>query len=588
MDDYQDISPQKLNEGTDENFYSRPTLRTAQTQNAIKSNNLSTLNESTRSLSPPPKTQNEFTAKFNSNPSPGFQSVREISSQPQPKFEPQNRISNEFKPVVQDDPSIDDDSNRFSYSKLGIDIKEVLSERPSVILDNDTSFSQSFYTDRQSPISSTRVPRTLDFSRPSDIRSQTPDPVRNFANRNKDNNPLFWSNTPNVQQRGYSSYYEPRRYTIDENKKKEITNLIQSTVNDRRKTIDVGFLRNANDRKDNPMFWSTAQQIKKIYEPKIAEANIFEEFLLPRGVGKILEEENENIRLMENHVTQQKYKLEIDMGQIIEDIHEALNIYRDIIFSKLDKYLEDYKSNYRTLREKVTGYKDRAKEYFHSNESKTKALNLKETFNPVMKGIQFYRSVADVNEPLKKLKEEICEIHGNAFTINREVSKRLIGLMTEELTKQTSHKPLYNHTESVQMHYFELKEEIVQKVKEAMVSFEETMTFIIPPEKFSKLFAFPKIESIISEDNTNIIGDSQRIVVMKIFPDKQIDFEPENTPNCLRALPNDQVAVGCKDGSVKLYNYLTGNITASFKAHNSSVTTIDFMKLQTPEISKNL
>lgn len=170
------------------------------------------------------------------------------------------------------------------------------------------------------------------------------------------------------------------------------------------------------------------------------KTDAFEEFLLPRGVGRVLENEEENIREMEHHITQQKYKVGIDIDSFLEDICEILNFQRDAIHKKMDDYLQTYKKNYVALREKVSQYKEKTKEYFHSKESKSSALHQPSGFCPSMKSIQFYKVEEDLsnlagnyssNSSFVKFKEEECNISGNGAAINREVNKKLIGFLSE-------------------------------------------------------------------------------------------------------------------------------------------------------------
>jgi len=288
----------------------------------------------------------------------------------------------------------------------------------------------------------------------------------------------------------------------------------------------------------------------------------------------------------------EKYKVNIDMDQILQEVSEVLTEQKNLIYSNLDIHMEQYRQNYRILREKVTQYKDKAKEFFNSPDSQKNFIaqqQQQQAFNPVMKKVQFYRvDTTTPNNTFNKFKEENCNVQANAASINREVSKRLIGFLVDELTKQTMHKPLYNHTESLQMMFTEVKENIITKVKECLEDFAPSMAYIATPEIFGNIFAFPQIESCISEDNLNIIGDSEKLLNIKVNLESAIKFEENVKSLCIRAIPNDYAAIGCSDGLVRVWGYNTNSLVSFFRAHNSAVSTINMMKIQTGDLNEHV
>jgi len=486
-----------------------------------------------------------------------------------------------------------------SLKKSGIKIKIKQNQNPGSLTNLTNMRESGDYTNYQgSETSSLNV-----LNEPAQ-KQPVPAPLRR-----RENNPMFWSTVSGMERR-YStpefmsnldastgkSYFEreDEKFVRREDMRREIAKLLfQDNANGKGETADDSSapLRKEKEKRENPMFWSTAQTYKK-KETKKDEPNIFEEFILPRGVGKSLEDEDENIRTMEHHITKEKYKVNIDMDQILQEVAEILTEQKNLIHSNLDIYLEQYKQNYRMLREKVTQYKDKAKEFFNSQDSRKNFIaqqQQQQAFNPVMKKVQFYRvDPTTPNNTFNKFKEESCNVQANAASINREVSKRLIGFLTDELTKQTMHKPLYNHTESLQMMFTEVKENIIAKTKECLEDFAPSMAYITTPEIFSNIFAFPQIESCISEDNLNIIGDSEKLLNTKINLESAIKFEENVKSLCVRAIPVDYAAIGCSDGIVRVWNYSTSALVSFFKAHNSAVTTINMMNIQTGDLNENV
>ena len=460
---------------------------------------------------------------------------------------------------------------------------------------------------KQNPGSLSSMRESGDYTNMNMVESSTQiDPVQSIPARRRENNPMFWSTVSGNEKR-YSapeiasnldssrSYFEreDEKLARREDMRREIAKLLfqpdsaAPVGSHQDDSSTVG--RKDRDKRENPMYWSTAQTYQKKKEPKKDEPNIFEEFILPKGVGKALEEEEENISSMEHHILREKFKINVDMDQILHEVAEVLTEQKNLLYSNFDIHLEQYKQNYRVLREKVTQYKDKAKEFFNSQDSNKNFVaqqQQQQSFNPLMKQIQFYRvDSTQSNNTFNKFKEETCNVQANAASINREVSKRLIGYLTEELTKQTMHKPMYNHTESLQLMFAEVRENIIIKVKECLEDFASSMAYIISPEIFGNIFAFPQIESCISDDNLNIIGDSEKLLNVKINLESAVKFEENVQSLCLRTLPVDYAAVGCSDGVVRIWNYSTSALVSYFKAHNSPINTINVMNIQTGDLS---
>src|SRR5690242_18991094 len=115
--------------------------------------------------------------------------------------------------------------------------------------------------------------------------------------------------------------------------------------------------------------------------------------MLPRSVIKVLEDQGERVREMEAHVNQEKQMLNNDMDRIMDEIADVLNARRVAVNRKLEGHLNEYRSNYDILREKVVTYKEKVKNFFHQKEDKDKLLNPNATFNLLLKSIQYYKIV---------------------------------------------------------------------------------------------------------------------------------------------------------------------------------------------------
>ncbi len=129
MEDYQDISPHKFEEGIDENITTSLTHRDYSAFKIMNPNNLSVFRERSRSLSP--LSEKLYSSSTQGTPNSKLLPPLKISREPSPRDDIQNRSSNDFKPIVHD-PTADDISNTECVPTFGIEIQEVLSQRQSV------------------------------------------------------------------------------------------------------------------------------------------------------------------------------------------------------------------------------------------------------------------------------------------------------------------------------------------------------------------------------------------------------------------------------------------------------------------------
>ena len=429
--------------------------------------------------------------------------------------------------------------------------------------------------------------------------------------QSKKNNPMFWSTIRGMDTKIDLSVNETPLHNLEdkdkelrkEEMKKEIAKLLfQKDIK-----IDLGKVEQIHkmktegpprNRKDNPLFYSTMPAANKI-EVIPRNDSIFEEFLLPRAVTKIIDDENENIKIIESHINQQKQKVSIDIDQIMNDIGQVLHEQRLLIEARLDDYFENYKKNYVVLKEKVIKFKEKAKSVYNIENdlmaSTSSRDGIQQTFNPLLQGINFYKITKEADtlvtgvNTMNKVKEEICSLQANVNTINREIEKRLLLYLSDEVSKQTEHKPLYNNGETLQLSFTETKNNIMSIVQEQLKDFSKYMLYIVQPEDLSSIFAFPKIEAAISDDHLSVISDSDQSINLNLFAEKIVHLNngQEERYTCVHSLHSEVAAVGTEQGFVKFYNYFNDTNIACFQAQGGPVTAITSMKVQLPDISKN-
>lgn len=107
-----------------------------------------------------------------------------------------------------------------------------------------------------------------------------------------------------------------------------------------------------------------------------------------------------------------------------------------------------------------------------------------------------------------KLKEEKCKLVASIENIQKEVEKRLLSFLAEELSKQSFHLPLYNHSETSQMLLTEIKMNMHNAMYEQLCNFPHLVYVVANAcSNFKYMHAQPQISPLVPEDRRAVIGD---------------------------------------------------------------------------------
>lgn len=122
----------------------------------------------------------------------------------------------------------------------------------------------------------------------------------------------------------------------------------------------------------------------------------------------------------------------------------------------MDDYLTNYVKNYENFKNRVKSF--RSFDTSHPQKSDVGSIPV------VINKIEYFGKDPSNYEQLNKYKEEKCKISCKADQVEREVEKRLLTHLANEIDKQGRHVPLYNHSASAGELLCELKEGICETV----------------------------------------------------------------------------------------------------------------------------
>ncbi len=90
-------------------------------------------------------------------------------------------------------------------------------------------------------------------------------------------------------------------------------------------------------------------------------AKDLQHMMLPKSVIKMLNEQEKNLLLVEQHILKEKKKIDFDIDLTIQDITEMLNKTRQDLHQKFDFFFQQYKENYSNFQERAKEFKEKQK-----------------------------------------------------------------------------------------------------------------------------------------------------------------------------------------------------------------------------------
>lgn len=88
-----------------------------------------------------------------------------------------------------------------------------------------------------------------------------------------------------------------------------------------------------------------------------------------------------------------------------------------------------------------------------------------------LNSIAYYGKDPLSQDNIIKLKDEKCKLQATLENIEKEVDKKFLNFLSDELSKQSFHLPLYNHSETSQILLTEIKMNVINTLGENLRNF---------------------------------------------------------------------------------------------------------------------
>lgn len=266
------------------------------------------------------------------------------------------------------------------------------------------------------------------------------------------------------------------------------------------------------------------------------------------------------------------------------------NQQRSKLHAKFDNFLDLYKANYGNLKDRVTFFKDKVRLNGSTAAAAAATANAPSQQVSTLNNVTFYGRDPASQDAIVKLKDEKCKLQATIDNIEKEVEKKLLSFLADELSKQSFHLPLYNHSETSQMLLTEIKMNVINSLSENLRNFSHLayatqfpefkyttvrnptpyyLPLTLPPQ------VSPTITSVISEDRTAVIGDYRPQKGLQVSIEAKFSTSHSDSIICMFALNEDTIATGSKDSTIKIWNITLNKHLASLQGfHQSSVNAL--------------
>lgn len=376
----------------------------------------------------------------------------------------------------------------------------------------------------------------------------------------KTTNPMFFSQNTDVK--GHSFPQQNREQIIDPSKGAN-----QTASNEKSMGPQIIFEDpRSKEKTSNPMFMSYNVAVGG---KASAGSKDLEEYILPKNITKAINEADMNMKKMEAHIKGEKNKIDQDFDMIVHEISGMINQTRKKLHDKFDSFLDMYLKNYENMRSRVKEFKNKSLDIPMKNELKVSTYVKKTT--TTLKSVSYFGKEANNYDSLIKFKEESCKIQANLESIDREVNKRLLSYLSEEINKISLHIPLYNHSETSQLLLSEIKVNILNFLSDNLANFDHLVYMTSYPD-FATFAAVPQISTVVSEDRESAIGDFKQLKTLNASLIQKFQTDHDDTILCLHAVTDEILATGSQDGMIKLWNIKINSQIASLQAHMGSVS----------------
>lgn len=275
-------------------------------------------------------------------------------------------------------------------------------------------------------------------------------------------------------------------------------------------------------------------------------AEDLKEFLLPKDVLKIVEEERKNLELSLTHIIKEKSKIDFELNEISTELNRLISDKKAELFSHFDNYLDKLEKNYNFFQKRIKTYK----------EFSLKPSNLFQKNHPIiLKELKYYSND-------KKLKQEnfikIPKI--SVMKLPQELSKKEILFLSNELDKQIKHRPLFNHSEASISMLKDLKESLLNEASN-LFSYFDKLIYETELIDFKTIKLLPKLSNVISDDNLNISGDYSKVKeIITLSNSKIIETNHLDSITSMILFDPKTLITASKKGELKFWDLLSQNL----------------------------
>jgi WD40 repeat protein len=313
----------------------------------------------------------------------------------------------------------------------------------------------------------------------------------------------------------------------------------------------------ANDRSKNVMYHS--QALKAGAGPQTNSKPIKQDiklFTIPSKVQQYVDNSQNEYKYLEKDVLAEKTKMNAELDSIQKEILLMIQQKRAELNTVFDGYLESFKANIETTKNKMISFKDTSEW--------VKMQNSENGDRPVrLTDIAYYSK--DAKEGVyksykKEAHKNICELRN----LKQEVQKHNLEFFVAELERMGIHYPTFANTASSAEFLSEIKDRLFGSVRSGMEDFHK-LAYSAPFVSFNEVYSEPHILTSLGESRLNCLINIRDISVTPYTSSKHHELSHEQEVTTLLNIDDESIATGDKAGSIHVYNLTQNKETHKFK-----------------------
>jgi hypothetical protein len=295
-------------------------------------------------------------------------------------------------------------------------------------------------------------------------------------------------------------------------------------------------------------------------------------YSLPPELTKFVDEEPKLLEDLVNRISAEKQQINNILASIQEMVSQQLEIKRKSLFQVFDQYIEGYQTAREVLQHKLNLFKDTSN--ILGGRRNTGSNDRLMTLSSVA----FWTQTG-------KVKEETCNMKVRMGSLGKEIEKRELIFLAQNLEKELCHCPNLSTTETAKEYLDDMLRHIKEKVDSNLDTLDGLL-YKVNSALHADVEVVPEIKPSFGESKTNALFHVPDLLHRpRPFQVEFVSAAMFGRISCVNVIEEDLVATGHSDNDINIWNLSRDVHVTSLKGHSSAVSALTSIKSFFPEIT---